>query len=54
MTNVAKMTTSLFDRAENNVQNGENASYQHFLLVPMFSKTFFFKVDKSLNCMVKS
>ena len=32
--NVAKMTISLFDRAENTVGKGENAGYQHFLLNP--------------------
>ena len=32
--NVAKMTISLFDRAENSVGKGENAGYQHFLLFP--------------------
>ena len=30
--NVAKMTTFLFDRAENIVGKGENAGDQHFLL----------------------
>ena len=29
--NVGKMTISLFDRAENTVRKGENASYQHSL-----------------------
>ena len=30
--NVAKMTISVFDRAENIVGKGENDGYQHFLL----------------------
>ena len=32
--NIAKMTISPFDRAENTVGKGENAGYQHFLLIP--------------------
>ena len=32
--NLAEMTISLFDRAENTVGKGENAGYQHFLLFP--------------------
>ena len=28
------MTIFLFDRVENNVEQGENAGYQHFLLFP--------------------
>ena len=53
--NVAKMTILLFDRAENTVGKAENAGYQHFHLFPtMFSKTFFFGVVKSRDCLVKS
>ena len=33
--NVAKMASSLFDRAENTLGKGENAGYQHFLLFPL-------------------
>ena len=32
--NVAKMMISLFDRAENTVEKGENVGYKHFLLFP--------------------
>ena len=32
---VAKVMISVFDRAENTEENGENAGYQHFLLFPM-------------------
>ena len=31
---VAKVTIFVFDRAENTVEKGENAGYQHFLLFP--------------------
>ena len=51
---VAKMRISLFHRVENIVGKGENAGYQHFLLLPVFSKAFFFRVVKSWNCVVKS
>ena len=30
--NIARMIISLLDRAENTVEKGENAGYQHFLL----------------------
>ena len=29
------MTISAFDKVENNVGKGQNASYQHFLLFPL-------------------
>ena len=32
--NLAKLMISLFDRAENTVEKGENAGHQHFLLFP--------------------
>ena len=35
---VYKMTDSLFDGVENTVEKGENAAYQHFLLVEQFFK----------------
>ena len=55
MTNVDKMTISLFDKVENTVGKGENAGYQHFLLVlQCFSKPFFFRAIKSKDCVVKS
>ena len=46
MTNVAKMTISLFDRVEDTVVKGENAGDWHFLLFPLFSKASFFRVVK--------
>ena len=33
---VAKVIISVFDRVENIVGNGENASEQHFLLFPQY------------------
>ena len=40
--NAAQMMTSVFDRVENIVGEGENAGYQHFLLVPKcFQKASF-------------
>ena len=48
MTNVAKMTISLYDRVENTMGKGENAGYQYFLLFPQcFLKAF-------QDCVVKS
>ena len=32
--NVAEMKISLYERVENTMGKGENASYQHFLLFP--------------------
>ena len=53
--NVAKIMIFLFDRAENTVGKGENASYQHFLLFPQcFPKLSCLGVVKSRVCMVKS
>ena len=46
----------LLDRVENVVGNskGENAIYQHFLLVPqIFQRAFFFRVVKSWDCVEK-
>ena len=34
--NITRMTISLLDRTENTVGKGENAGYQHFLLVLVF------------------
>ena len=46
---------SVYDRIENIVGKGENAGYQHFLLVPQsFQKAFFLWIVKSRNCVVKS
>ena len=47
--NVAEVTIFLFERVETTVGEGENAGYQHFLLFPVFSITFFFRVVKSLD-----
>ena len=52
--NVTKMMISLYDREENTMGKEENAGYHHFLLFPVFFKTLFFKVIKSLDCVVKS
>ena len=39
---------------ENNVEKGENAGIQHFLLfLTIFSKVFFFRVVISCDCMGK-
>ena len=41
MTNVAKMTISVFNRVENALGKGGNAGYQHFLPFPQcFPKPF--------------
>ena len=51
----AKMMMSVFDRIENNVEKGENAGYQYFLLFPtMFLNTFFIRDVKSQDYVVKS
>ena len=52
--NIVKMMISLYNRVENTVGKGENAGNQHFLLFPVFSKAFFFRVIKSQDCVVKS
>ena len=44
---IIKMMSSLFDRVENTLGKGENAGYQHFLLFPVFSEAFLFRVIKS-------
>ena len=41
------MTISVYNRVENTVGKGENAGY-------LFSKAFFFRVIKSLDCVVQS
>ena len=43
-------------RVENLVGQGENAGYQHFLLVPQcfLFKSLFLRVIKSRNCGVRS
>ena len=51
---VARMTISLFDRAENIVGKGENAGYQQFLLfLQCFPKPSSLGVVTSLNCVEK-
>ena len=53
--NIARVTISLCDRAENTVGKEENAGYQHFLLFPQcFPSSIFFRVVKSRDCVVKS
>ena len=45
---VGQMMISVSDRVENIVRKGENAGYQHFLLLsPCFQKAFFLGVIKS-------
>ena len=39
---VAKIIISVYDRVENIVGKGENATYQHFLLFPRFQKVSFY------------
>ena len=53
--NVAVIMISLFNRVENTKGNGENASFQHYLLfATMFSKASFLRLVKSQDCVVKS
>ena len=47
------MMIHVFDRVENIVGKGENASYQHFLLF-LFFKALFHGVIKSRDYAVKS
>ena len=42
--NVAKIMISPLDRVENTLGKRENDGNQHFLLFPVFSKPFFFRV----------
>ena len=47
--NVAKMIISLYDRVENIMGKGENAGYQHFLLLPQcFQKASFPEASKGV------
>ena len=43
------MIISVFDRVENIVGKGENASYQHFLLFPRFEKVSFPDMSKGVT-----
>ena len=53
--NVTEKLNLIFRTVENNVGKGENADYQHFLLLPQcFHKVYFFRVVKSRDCVVKS
>ena len=53
--NVTEKLKFVLGRVENIEGKWENAGYQHFLLFPQcFSKGFFLKVVKSLDCVVKS
>ena len=52
--NVTQNLKFLLERIENIVGKGENACCQHFFPFPtMFSKGFFLKVVKNLDCVVK-
>ena len=52
---VAIRMISIFDRVENIVGKGENASYQHFLLFPQcFPKASFLGVVKIRDCVLES
>ena len=46
---VAKILIPVFNKVENIVGTGENASYQHFLFPSMLLKGFFFRFVKSLG-----
>ena len=56
--NIAKMITSVFDSEENIVEKGENAGYQHFLLVTsifsfihnLFKSFHYFGLLRSYMC----
>ena len=53
--NSVHMMEFVFYRLGNILGIGENAGYQYFLLFPKcFQKTFFFKVVKTEDCVVKS
>ena len=46
------MIISVFDRVENIVRKGENAVYQHFLLLPQcFKKGFFPRHVEGCHCL---
>ena len=52
--NMSEKLKFVMERVENIVGKGENAGYQHFLLLAQcFSKTFFLRVVKSRDCVVK-
>ena len=51
-TNVTQKQKFFLGLVENIAEKGENPGYQHFLL--MFSKGFFFRIDKSRDCVVKT
>ena len=55
--NIAKTMISVCDTVKNIVGKGENAGYQHFLLLAQcFQKVFFFyfRVVLTRDCVVKS
>ena len=53
--NFVTRTIFLFDRAENTVEKGENAGYQHFLLFPQcFPKAFLPGIIECQDCVVMS
>ena len=47
--NIARIMISLYDGVENTMGKGKNAGYQYFLLLPVFSKTFFFRVAQAIS-----
>ena len=53
--NMTEKLKLVLGSVENIVGKGENAGNQHFLLHPQcFSRAFFFRVIKCLDCVVKS
>ena len=52
-TNVREKLKYLLGSMENIVGKEENAGYQHFLLLPQFSKGLFLNAVKSWNCVIK-
>ena len=53
--NIAKMMISLYNRVENIVGKGEKCWLPAFSPFPtMFSKSFFYRVVESWDCIVKS
>ena len=54
MINFIEMIISLSYRVENIVGKGENAGYQYFSSFHNVFKSFFFRVIKSQDCVVKS
>ena len=51
--NVSKIPFSVFNRVENNVGNGENAGYQHFVFSHSVFQSHLYRVVKSRGFVVK-